>query len=242
MSSPDWKERTRCLIGEKNIKKLNNTSIAVIGLGGVGGAAAESLCRAGIGKIIIVDKDKFSDTNINRQLFATIKTIGKNKCDVAKDRLLEINPNCKIKSLNMCYNEETSQTLFKQKPDIIIDAIDMVTSKLHLAKYCSENKIPLLMCLGTGNRLNPQKFQIGDISQTVGCGCPLARAIRKEFRKIGIKKQTVLYSTEIPLKIAVESANGQHIPSSSPFCPPVAGYMLAAYATRMIIENVGVPK
>lgn len=238
MTPPDWKERTRCLIGEENIKKLNNTSIAIIGLGGVGGTAAESLCRAGIGEIIIVDKDKFSSTNINRQLFATTKTMGKNKCDAAKDRLLEINPNCKIKSLNMCYNEKTSQTLFKQKPDIIIDAIDMVTSKLHLAKYCNEHKIPLLMCLGTGNRLNPEEFHIGDISQTAGCGCPLARVIRKELKKIGVKKQTVLYSTETPLKITVESANGQHIPSSSPFCPPVAGYMLAAYATRMVMENL----
>lgn len=233
-----WQERTSHLIGEDVLEKLSEKTVAVLGLGGVGGAAAEALCRTGIGNLILLDCDKVCGSNLNRQIFATTDTIGMHKCDAAFKRLHSVNPKCNFTLLKFRYDEDSQDALFDLNPDIVIDAIDTVTSKLSLAQACFEKGIPLLMCLGTGNRLDPSKFKIEKITETAGCGCGLAKVMRKELKKRSLDEQLVLYSTEVPEKINVGTENGRHPPSSSPFCPPVAGYLLAAKAVETLTAKI----
>ena len=228
-------DRTRLLLGADAMEKLNNARVAVIGLGGVGGAAAESILRAGIGHLLFIDGDTVDETNINRQLLATYETVGMDKTDAAKLRFEKIAPDCEMEFRKEFYLPENSDFLYDWKPDYIIDAIDTVTAKLHIAEECKNRGIKLIMCLGTGNRLDPEKLRIGDISETAGCGCPLARVIRKELKKRGIEIQTVLFSTEEAKKAALDSENGRHSPGSISFVPPVAGYILAGKCVRDII-------
>ena len=230
-------ERTELFLGKESMEKLNNARVAVIGLGGVGGAAAEAVLRAGIGHLLFIDGDTVDETNINRQLLATEETIGADKTEAAKNRFASINPDADMTFIKEFYLPENSDFLYDWKPDYIIDAIDTVTAKLHIAKECKERNIGLIMCLGTGNRLYPEKLKIGDISETSGCGCPLARVMRKELKKRGIEKQKVLFSTEEAKKAALDSDNGRHSPGSISFVPPVAGYLLAANIVRDIISK-----
>jgi len=234
----NWLAREELLIGADAVKKLNNSTVAVIGVGGVGGAVAEALCRAGVGRVIIADHDTVSVTNINRQLIALRSTVGKSKVSVCKERLLDINPDCDVIALEMFYNEETADGVFSLNPDYIVDCIDTVSAKLHLAKSCREKGVPLLMCLGTGNRLDPTAFKIGDIAETArtGAGCGLSRVMRKELKDRGITHQTVLYSTE-PAKKCVISDDGRNAPGSISFCPPVAGYILASKVIKDLTEK-----
>lgn len=228
--------RTELLIGKNNLKKLNNTKVAVVGIGGVGGAAAEALYRAGIENLILVDHDTVDITNINRQLFATSDSVGQNKCDVALRRLLSINNTDKIVTLNSFYSADNRQ-LFDYSPDYIIDAIDTVSAKLDLIETANKKGVKIISSMGTGNRLNPTEFKIGDISDTAGCGCGLARVMRRELRKRGIEKLPVVYSTETPKTVIVpDSENGRHAPGSISFSPPVAGYLLASYVINSIID------
>ena len=229
-------ERTELFIGKEAVQKLNNARVAVIGLGGVGGAAAEALVRAGIGHFLFIDGDTVDETNINRQLLATKETVGMDKIDAAKKRFDLINPDADMTFIKEFYLPENSAYLYEWNPDYIIDAIDTVTAKLHIAQECKNRGIKLLMCLGTGNRLDPEKLHVGDISETAGCGCPLARVIRKELKKRGIEKQTVLFSTEEAKKAAIDGENGRHAPGSISFVPPAAGYILAGKCVRDIIE------
>ncbi|MEG1869932.1 MAG: tRNA threonylcarbamoyladenosine dehydratase [Oscillospiraceae bacterium] len=230
-----WQKRTVALIGEDNQQRLCNTKIVVLGLGGVGGSAAEALVRAGVGHLMLVDKDCFDETNINRQLLATTETIGKSKPSAAKERFIKINPKVDIICEEQFYLPDNSDFVFDFKPDYIIDAIDNVTAKLHLAKHCTEYGIPLISCLGTGNRLDPSKLRTGDISQTAGFGCPLARVIRRELKKLGVPKLEVVFSEEIPRKIVTDSEMGSHSPASIAFVPPSAGYLMAAVVVRNIL-------
>ena len=229
-------ERTELFLGKEATEKLKNSRVAVIGLGGVGGAAAEALVRAGIGNLLFIDGDTVDETNINRQLLATYETVGTDKTDAAKLRFEKIAPDCKMEFRKEFYLPENSAFLYEWKPDYIVDAIDTVTAKLHIAEECKKRGIKLLMCLGTGNRLDPEKLRIGDISETAGSGCPLARVIRRELKKRGIEKQTVLYSAEEAKKAAIDSEGGRHSPGSISFVPPVAGYILAGKCVRDIIE------
>ena len=230
-------ERTELFLGKEAIEKLNNARVAVIGLGGVGGSAAEALLRAGIGHLLFIDGDEIDKTNINRQLLATGETVGMDKIKAAGIRFKSINPDADMTFRKEFYLPENSAFLYDWQPDYIIDAIDTVTAKLHIAEECKKRGIKLLMCLGTGNRLDPEKLRTGDISETAGCGCPLARVIRKELKKRGIEKQEVLFSTEEAKKAAIDSEGGRHAPGSISFVPPVAGYILAGKCVREIINS-----
>ena len=232
-----WLSRTELLIGADALHKLQQSKVAVIGLGGVGGAAAEALLRSGIGSLLLVDHDAVSETNLNRQLFATRQTIGIPKCEAARQRLSAISPECQIITEDSFYSADNRAALFAFSPDYVIDAIDTVSAKLDLAVQCSQHNIPLLMCLGTGNRRDPSRFRIGDIAETVGCGCGLARVMRRELKKRGVLRQTVLFSEELPqTTVCPDSENGRHAPASISFCPPVAGYLLAGYAVNCLIQ------
>lgn len=232
----EWYNRTKLLLGENNFNRLQSSCVAIIGLGGVGGAAAEAICRAGVEHIIIMDHDTVDKTNINRQLIATALTVGMKKTDALKSRLLSINPSCRISTVTEFYNDQTKEQLFSHRPDFIIDAIDTVSSKLNLAVECKNRSIPLVSSMGTGNRLDPTQFKIGTIEQTAGCGCGLARVMRRELKRREVKSLPVLYSTEMPREVISDSSNGRHSPASISFCPPVGGYILAGYVINKIIE------
>ncbi len=232
----DFTTRTSLLLGEASMNKLCHSTVAVLGVGGVGGACAEAIVRSGIGRIIIMDHDTIDITNINRQLFATHDTIGQSKILIAKKRLLSINPDLQIEVLSEFYNDQTKELLFELKPDFIVDAIDTVSSKLNLAVECKNRNIPIISSMGTGNRLDPTKFTLGTIEDTAGCGCGLARVMRHELKARGISGLPVLYSTEYPMSVISSSANGRHSPASISFCPPVAGYIIASYVIKRIIE------
>lgn len=234
-----WLSREKLLIGEPGIKRLAGSTVCVLGLGGVGGAAAEALCRAGIGHLILVDHDAVDITNLNRQLFATVETVGMQKIQAAKQRLLSINPQIKLTLLDTFYLPENREDVLCLKPDFFIDAIDTVTAKLDLAQQCQARHVPLIACLGTGNRFDPSLLKTGTIEQTAGCGCPLARVMRRECKKRSIAGLPVVFSTEFPAQgiCSGDSPAGRHSPGSISFVPPAAGYLLASYAVRYLLQN-----
>ncbi|MEG0542552.1 MAG: tRNA threonylcarbamoyladenosine dehydratase, partial [Angelakisella sp.] len=210
--------------------------IAVLGLGGVGGAAAEALCRSGVGHLLLVDNDTVSRSNCNRQLIATSLTVGQPKAEAAKARLLSINPQCHIDTAERFYLPEESDFLYQWQPDCVLDAIDTVTSKLHLAVSCQERGIPLLSSMGTGNRTDPSCLRLGDITETAGTGCPLTKIMRRELKKRGVNHLQVVFSTQPAIRsICVESQNGRHSPGSTAFVPPAAGFLLAYGAVKGIL-------
>lgn len=231
-----WLERTELVLGETRLRRLANARVAVVGLGGVGGAAAEALVRAGVGHMLFIDGDTVDDTNRNRQLLATTETVGMDKISAAEGRYRAINPDGDFTFKKEFYLPENSAWLYDWQPDYIIDAIDTVTAKLDIAKQCETRKIRLIACLGTGNRLDPERLRLGDITETAGCGCPLAKVMRRELRRRGIEHLPVLFSTEEPAKAIAESAAGRHPPGSISFVPPVAGYIIAGKCIRDIIE------
>lgn len=231
-----WLERTELVLGDTRLRRLANARVAVIGLGGVGGAAAEALVRAGVGHMLFIDGDTVDDTNRNRQLLATTETVGMDKISAAEGRYRAINPDGDFTFKKEFYLPENSAWLYDWQPDYIIDAIDTVTAKLDIAKQCKTRKIRLIACLGTGNRLDPERLRLGDITETAGCGCPLAKVMRRELRRRGIEHLPVLFSTEEPAKAIAESAAGRHPPGSISFVPPVAGYIIAGKCIRDIIE------
>ncbi len=234
-----WKDRTQLLLGQEGMDKLNSARVAVIGLGGVGGAVAEALGRVGVGNLLLVDHDEVSITNINRQILATRPLVGVQKCEAARHRLLEINPDISIECAPEFLLPDHSDFLLDYSPDFIIDAIDTMTAKLWLAKQCYDRGIPLYCCLGTGNRLDPSQLRYGDIADTSGTGCPLSRVMRRELRKLEVPSLRVVFSVELPMRgVLADSQNGRHSPGSSPFVPPAAGYLLASAAVR---EYLGRP-
>lgn len=221
-------ERTKNLIGEVALEKLANSRVAIFGIGGVGGSVAEALIRAGIGEIDLIDNDIINETNINRQIVALHSTIGQFKVDIMKARALDINPNIKINTYKTFFSDETINEFDFSKYDYVIDAIDSVKSKLLLIETVKNLNIPIISSMGTGNKLDPTKFQIADISKT--SVCPLARIIRVELKKRGIKNLKVLYSTEPPIK------TNSRTPSSISFVPPVAGLIIASETIKNLIN------
>lgn len=208
--------RELALIGEQGYEKLKNSSVIVFGVGGVGSYAVEALARAGIGAITIVDNDVIDITNINRQLYALNSTIGKDKVLIAKNRILDINPECKVTAIKEFFNENSTINL--NEFDYIIDAIDSVKSKLFLAETAVKNNIKIISSMGTGNKLEPEKLTVCDISKT--SYCPLAKKMRIELRKRGINHLKVIYSTE--------EAKCKNVPPASiSFVPPAAGMLIA---------------
>ena len=215
--------RSELLLGSKGMDKLSNSTVAVFGIGGVGSFAVEALVRTGLGRIILVDYDIIDISNINRQIHATMKTVGLAKVDVMKRRILEINPNIDIVIHKTLYNLETKEELLSKDYDYVIDAIDMVTSKIDLICECKNRKIPIISCMGAGNKLNPTMLKVDDIYSTKIC--PLARVMRRELRKRNIED----------LKANLESKDlRKAMPGSIGFVPPVAGLIIASEVVKDI--------
>ena len=223
--------RTELIIGKENVKKLNNAKVAVFGIGGVGSFVVEGLVRAGVGNFILVDKDCVDETNINRQLIATWKTIGKPKVEVEKERMLEINPEVNVEIRQEFFMPDSKEIL-DETVDYILDAIDTVTAKIELVVRANKLNIPIISAMGAGNKLDPTKFEVTDIYNTVVC--PLAKVMRKELRTRGIDKLKVVYSREEPQKL--EQANEEvKVPGSISFVPSVAGLIIAGEVVKDII-------
>ena len=195
--------RTELLIGEDGINKLQNAKVAVFGVGGVGSFVVEGLVRAGVGHFVLVDDDKICLTNLNRQIIATRNTIGKYKVDVAKERILEINPNATVEIYQEFYMPNSESNILTEDLDYVVDCIDTVTAKIELVINCKKLNIPIISAMGTGNKLDPSKFEITDIYKT--SVCPLAKVMRKELRKRNIESLKVIYSKEEPIKINQEA-------------------------------------
>lgn len=229
--------RTEMLIGKDAVEKLNNSRVAVFGVGGVGGYVVEALSRAGVGNIDIIDNDTISVSNLNRQIIALNSTVGKNKVDVLKARLLDINPNLKVETYKCFFTRNTEFDFSKY--DYVVDAIDTVVGKLELIIRAKSANVPIICSMGTGNKMNPTMFEVADISKT--SVCPLAKVIRQELKKRRIKKVKVVYSKEMPLKpivaedMNVETKGGRIAPASNSFCPAVAGLIIASEVIKDLI-------
>ncbi len=227
--------RTEALLGPAAMERLHHARVAVFGIGGVGGYAVEALARSGIGTIDLYDHDTVSLTNINRQILATEATVGRPKVEVAKERILLIDPAATVHAHAMFYGPDTADGIDLTQFDYIIDAVDTVTAKLCLIQRAQEAGVPIISCMGTGNKLDPTALQVSDISKT--SGCPLARVMRKELRKRGITKLKVVWSAEEPIApagMAEEAAalGKRQIPGSTAVVPGVAGLILAGEVIR----------
>lgn len=226
--------RTELLIGKDNVKKLNKAKVAIFGIGGVGSFVVEGLVRAGIENFILVDNDSVSVTNLNRQIIATTKTIGKPKVEVAKSRILEINPNANVEIYQEFFMPNSDE-IIDNSVTYIVDAIDTVTAKIELVVRANKLNIPIISCMGTGNKLDPTKFEVADIYKT--SVCPLAKVMRKELKAREIKKLKVVYSKEEPInsKEFMENSNKQ-VPGSISFVPSVAGLIISGEVIKDIIK------
>ncbi|MBQ3519788.1 MAG: tRNA threonylcarbamoyladenosine dehydratase [Clostridia bacterium] len=231
----DWLQRTKTLLGEQAVARLQNAHIAVFGLGGVGSFAAEALARCGVGALTIIDADVISESNINRQLFALHSTVGENKTEVAQKRILDINPDCKVRILTEFYEAAKAEQFFDVQYDFCLDAIDTVSAKISLVEQCKKRNIPLIACMGTGNKLHAEKLQISKLSKTNTC--PLCRVMRRELKNRNLGDIPVVWSDEEPRSVCVDDANGRHAPASIAFVPPVAGFLLAEYAVLELIKT-----
>lgn len=242
--------RTELAIGPDGLDIMKRSTVAVLGIGGVGSYAAEALARSGIGRIVMIDKDVVDITNINRQIHALTTTVGLPKAELMQERIRLINPECDVVALKMFYTEETYEQLFAYSLDYIIDASDTIGYKIHLIKQCLERKIPLISCMGAANKVDPTQFKVADISKT--SMDPMARVIRQKLRKEGITKGVkVVFSTEIPIKpredvtqqiVSVNAPNirkAQQPPSSNSFVPPVAGFIMVSVAVRDLLAPKG---
>ena len=246
--------RTELLIKEDGIQKLQKAKVAIFGIGGVGSFAVEGLVRSGIGNFILVDDDKICLTNLNRQIIATRKTIGKYKVDVMEERILEINPDAKIQTYQEFYMPNSKTNIITEDIDYVIDCVDTVTAKIEIVKRCKELDIPIISAMGTGNKLDPSRFEITDIYKT--SICPLAKVMRKELRKRNLDSLKVIYSKEEPIEIDEYSNSScktncicppgtkrkctirNQVPGSISFVPSVAGLMIAGEVIREIIWRV----
>lgn len=218
----DQFSRTELLFGKKAMERLSSSRVAVFGIGGVGGFTVEALARSGVGAIDLIDHDKVCLTNINRQIIATHKTVGKYKVDAAAERILEINPDCKVTAHKIFYMPDTQDGFDFSPFDYIVDAIDTVTGKLLIAENAVECGVPVISCMGAGNKLDPTAFEVADIFET--SVCPLAKVMRRELNKRGIERLKVVYSKEEPKKpVATEP----RVPASNAFVPSVAGLIIA---------------
>lgn len=229
----DMFSRAELLLGRDGLERLKRARVAVFGIGGVGSFAAEALARGGIGHIALVDGDRVSLTNLNRQLIATQKTIGRLKTDVMAERIREISPAAVVECYPVVYGAENKELLDFAAYDYIIDAIDTVTSKLLLIEQAKSAGTQIISCMGTGNKLDPTRFEIADIAET--SVCPLAKVMRKELKARGISGVPVVFSKEPPLRPAPSAEAGKkQIPGSLSFVPPAAGMILAGAVIRAI--------
>lgn len=255
----DWRKtmalhafsRSELLIGTEGLNRLKESKVAIFGIGGVGTFAVEALARTGLGKFVLVDDDDICLTNINRQIHATRSTVGKSKVGLMKDRILDINPKAEVVTFKELYNSESAERLLDESYDYVVDAIDMVSSKIDLVIRCKEKNIPIISSMGAGNKLDPTKFEVADIFQT--SICPLAKVIRKELRKRGVEDLKVVYSKENPITPFVINSDCKtdcictnkdrtctvrhQIPGSVAFVPSVVGLIIASVVVRDLISK-----
>ena len=232
--------RTKLLIGKEGIKKLKESKVAIFGIGGVGSYVVEGLVRSGIENFILIDNDKVDITNLNRQIIATTKTLGKSKVEVAKERILEINPSAKVEIYEEFFNQD-SQNILDNSTNYIVDAIDTVSSKIELVVRANKLNIPIISSMGTGNKLDPTKFEVTDIYKTEVC--PLAKVMRKELKNSGIERLKVVYSKEKPIVPKIDKLTEQFVtkqgkkqtPGSISFVPSVAGLIIAGEVIKDIL-------
>jgi tRNA threonylcarbamoyladenosine dehydratase len=240
--------RNELAIGKEGLNILKNTTVAVLGIGGVGSFSAEALARSGVGRLILIDKDDVDITNVNRQIHALLTTVGQPKVDLMKERIKLINPECDVVALKIFYTEETYEQIFEYGLDFVVDASDTISYKIHLMLECLKRDIPIISSMGVANKLDPTRLQIADISKT--SYDPLAKVIRQRLRKEGITKGIpVVFSDEKPIKIredireeiVPENAPGirkaKMPPSSNAFVPSVSGLYMAGYVINKIIEK-----
>ena len=228
--------RTAMLVGELALEKIKSSRVAVFGLGGVGGHVTEALARVGVGGLDIFDSDTVSESNINRQIIATYETLGQYKTDAFEKRILSINPDCKVEKHTAFVTRESAEEIDFSAYDYVVDAIDTVSAKIAIAERCAALGVPLIASMGTGNKLDASKFEITDIFKT--SVCPLARVMRTELKKRGIKKLKVLYSKEEPIKTGAQDPESKKpIPASISFVPSVAGLLIAGEVVRDLIEK-----
>lgn len=222
--------RLEIIYGIETVQRFRDASVMIAGLGGVGSYSAEAVCRSFVGKMTIVDFDTYDITNLNRQLHSTVDNIGRSKVDVVEENILSINPNTVIRKYHNKIDEKNIEIFFKDdKVDYVIDAIDDVNAKILLIEFCIKNNIKIISCMGTGNRVNPQSFRIGDIYKSFNC--PLAKKLRKELKSRGIKKHKVVFSEELPQKRMETNTIG-----SNSFVPSSAGLLLASYVINDLAE------
>ena len=235
--------RTSLVLGKEAVSLLKNKRVAVFGVGGVGGYVAEALARSGIGAIDLIDNDTVSLSNINRQIIALHSTVGRLKTDVMEERLLDICPDIKVTKYNLFFMPETSKEIDFSQFDYVVDAIDTVSGKLEIIRLAKEKDVPVISSMGTGNKINPLEFKIADISKTKVC--PLAKAMRLELKKRGIKNVKVLYSEEEPAKefdhvalekVRAENPDRRSVPGSVAFVPSVAGLVIAGEVIKDLIK------
>lgn len=236
--------RTRMLLGEKAMERLAASRVAIFGIGGVGGYVAEALARSGVGAIDLVDNDKVCISNINRQIIATRKSVGRYKVDVMEERILDINPDCTVKTHKCFYLPETKDSFDFREYDYVVDAVDTVTAKLALVMQANEAGTGIISCMGAGNKLEPSAFEVSDIYKT--STCPLAKVMRRELKKRGIKKLKVVYSKEEAIKPSgdaflagadITPAGRRAIPASIAFVPAVAGLIIAGEVVKDLIKD-----
>jgi tRNA A37 threonylcarbamoyladenosine dehydratase len=244
--------RTELLIGVDSLNKLKESKVIVFGIGGVGSYTVEALVRSGVGKLVLIDDDTICLTNLNRQIHATRKTIGKSKVLVMKDRILDINPECEVITHETFVTEDNMSDIITEDTDYVVDAIDTVTSKIALVEFCREHNIRIICCLGTGNKLDPTLFKVSDIYDTKMC--PLAKVMRHELRKRNVESLKVVYSEETPIKPRDEvltckegcvctggskkCAMKRQIPGSISFVPPVAGMIIGGEVVKDLIKDI----
>ncbi|MCH5143454.1 MAG: tRNA threonylcarbamoyladenosine dehydratase [Clostridiales bacterium] len=237
--------RTELILGKDGLNKLALSRVAVFGIGGVGGYAVEALIRSGVGAVDLIDDDKVCLTNINRQIYATQKTVGRYKVDVAAERIAEINPNAQVRTYKTFFTPQTAGEFNFSDYDYIIDAIDTVTGKIELVMQAEKAGVPIISAMGAGNKLDPTAFEVADIYKT--SVCPLARVMRRELAKRGVKKLKVVYSKEQPItpdgnleQDCKEEGRGtqkREIPGSTAFVPPVVGLIIASEVVKEIINK-----
>ncbi len=244
--------RTESLLGSQGLEKLKNSKVAIFGIGGVGSFTAEALARSGVYKLVLIDNDHICLTNINRQIHALSSTVGKSKVEVMKARILDINPQAEVTIYNELYNSENAEKLLSDDYDYLVDAIDMVSSKIDLIERCKKRNIPIISAMGAANKLDPTKLEVSDIYHT--SICPLAKTMRKELRKRGIKDLKVVYSKEEPIRplntddnnISKKDCRSQNkdgnsskkdkVLGSVSFVPSVAGLIIASQVVRELIK------
>ena len=241
MRMDNWTQRTELLVGKDGLDKLKKSAVLIVGLGGVGGMAAEMICRAGVGRMTIIDRDEVSHTNINRQIAALNSTVGEKKSGVIADRLKDINPEMELTELSEWLDEENTEKILNEgKFDFVVDAIDTLSPKVFLIKTCVEKCIPIVSSMGSGAKMDPSKVTIADIAKTTYC--PLAKAVRQRLSKLGIKHGvTVVYSTESADKSSVMLTEGEQYKKSTTgtisYMPALFGLYLASHVIRELIKT-----